>query len=153
MAAAPGFKSQHQSSSASPFLTPPTVSYTCQHSSIFLGFLGCYSKSGQVWPHGVEPIIPKLSHRCCNQRELPPSSILGWSHSHLPGSKLFNISMKPVKSYRYIKWPCQRLPSKLLLYKTALNGPAPCVPSPSSDLWGWGQPIYIFLVFPGHPEF
>ena len=31
----PGFKSQHQSSSAAPFLTPPTISYTCQHSLFF----------------------------------------------------------------------------------------------------------------------
>ena len=61
--------------------------------------------------------------------------------------------MKPVKGYRYVKWPCQRLAAQLLLYKTALNGPAPCVPSPSSGLWGWGHPIYIFLIFPGHLEF
>ena len=32
---APGFKSQHQSFSAAPFLTPPTISYTCQHSLFF----------------------------------------------------------------------------------------------------------------------
>ena len=67
--------------------------------------------------------------------------------------QLFNISMKPVKGYRYVKWPCQRLVAKLLLCKTALNSPAPFVPSPSSDLWGWGHPIFFFLVFPGHPEF
>ena len=35
MAASPGFKSQCQSSSASPFLTPPAISYTCQHSLFF----------------------------------------------------------------------------------------------------------------------
>ena len=34
-AAAPRFKSQRPSSFAAPFLTPPTVSYTCQH---FLSF-------------------------------------------------------------------------------------------------------------------
>ena len=39
------------------------------------------------------------------------------------------------------------------MYKTALNGPAPCVPCPSSGLWGWGHPIHIFLVFPGNLEF
>ena len=61
--------------------------------------------------------------------------------------------MKPVKDYRYVKWPCQRLAAQLLLCKTALNGPAPCVPSPSSGLWGWRHPIYIFLIFPGHLEF
>ena len=32
MAAAPGFKSQRQFSSAAPFPTPPTICYTCQHS-------------------------------------------------------------------------------------------------------------------------
>ena len=31
--------------------------------------------------------LSKLSHRCCNQGVLPPSYILGGSHSHLPGSK------------------------------------------------------------------
>ena len=35
MAAAPGFKSQCQSSSAAPFPIPPTISYTCQHSLFF----------------------------------------------------------------------------------------------------------------------
>ena len=35
MAAMPRFKSQRQSSSAAPFPTPPTISYTCQH---FLSF-------------------------------------------------------------------------------------------------------------------
>ena len=87
MAVAPGFKSQCQSSSATPFLTPPTISYTCQHPHILPALLGCHSKSRQVWPHGMEPIFSKLSHRRYNQRELPPSCIMGWSHSHPPGSK------------------------------------------------------------------
>ena len=87
MAARPRFKSQHPSSFAAPFPTPPTVSYTCQHPHILPTLLGCHSKSGQVWPHGVEPIISKLSRRPCNQGELLPRPILGGSHSHLPGSK------------------------------------------------------------------
>ena len=87
MAAAPRFKSQHPSSFAAPFLTPPTVSYTCQHPRILPAFLSCHSKSGQVWPHGMEPIISTLSRRPCNQGELLPRHILGGSHSHLPGSK------------------------------------------------------------------
>ena len=87
MAATPAFKSQHQSSSAAPFPTPPTISYTCQHSRILPALLGCHSKSGQVWPHGIEPAFSKLSHRLCNQGELPPSYILGESHSHPPCSK------------------------------------------------------------------
>ena len=87
MAAVPGFKSQCQSSSAAPFPTPPTISYTCQHSLILPVLLGSHSKSGQVWPHGMEPIFSKLSHRHCNQGALRPSYFLGGSHSHLPDSK------------------------------------------------------------------
>ena len=87
MAAPPRFKSQCPSSFAAPFLTPPTVSYTCQHPSIPPALLGCHSKSGQVWPHGMEPIISKLSRRPCNQGELLPSPILGGVRSHPPGSK------------------------------------------------------------------
>ena len=87
VAATPGFKSQRQSSSAAPFLTPPTIGHSCQRSSIFPALLGCHSKSGQVWPHGMEPIFSKLSHRCWNQGELLPSYILDGSHSHLPDSK------------------------------------------------------------------
>ena len=87
MAAAPGLKSQRPSSFAAPFQTPPTISYTCQHPRILLALLGCHCKSGQVWSHGMEPIISKLSCRPCNQGELLPSPIMGGSHSHLPGSK------------------------------------------------------------------
>ena len=87
MAATPGFKSQRQSSSVTPFPTPPTVGHSCQHSCIFPAFLGCHSKSGQVWPCGVEPVISKFLCRLCNQGELFSSYIMGWSHSHPPGSK------------------------------------------------------------------
>ena len=87
MAAAPRLKSQCPFSFAAPFLTPPTVSYTCQHPRILSALLGCHSKSGQVWPHGMEPIISKLSRRPCNQGELLPSPILGGIWSHPPGSK------------------------------------------------------------------
>ena len=72
MAAGPRFKSQCPSSFAASFPTPPTVSYTCQHPGILPALLGCHSKSGQVWPHGMEPIISKLSRRPCNQGELLP---------------------------------------------------------------------------------
>ena len=86
-AATPGFKSQCQSSSAAPFPTPPTISYACQHPRILPALLGCQSKSGQVWPHGMKPIFSKISCRPCNQGELLPSYILGGSHFHPPGSK------------------------------------------------------------------
>ena len=87
MVAVPGFKSQSPSSFAAPFLTPPAVSYTCQHPRILPALVGCHSKSGQVCPHGVEPIISKLSHRPYNQGELLPSPILGGICFHPPGSK------------------------------------------------------------------
>ena len=87
MAATPRFKSQCPSSFAAPFPTPPTTSYTCQHPCILPALLGCHCKSGQVWPHGMEPINSTLSRRPCNQGELLPSPILGGSHSHPPGSK------------------------------------------------------------------
>ena len=44
MAAPPRFKSQCPSSFAAPFLTPPTVSYTCQHPRILPPLLCCHSK-------------------------------------------------------------------------------------------------------------
>ena len=150
MAATPRFKSQRQSSSVAPFWTPPTISYTCQHSHILPGLLGCHSKSGQVWPHAMGPIFSKLSHRCCNQGELPPSYILGGSHSHPPGSKhghsyltyLWNqlkaidmlndysrVSCTAVATQNSSEWPCSMLPF------------------PQLRLVGWGHPIYIFHYF------
>ena len=65
-------------------------------SHIFPAFLGCHSKSWQVWACGVEPIISKLLCRLCNQGELPPSYVLGGSHSHLHGSK---------HSHSYLTYP------------------------------------------------
>ena len=119
--------------------TPPTISYTCQHSSIPPALLGCHSKSGQVWPLVMEPMFSKLSHRRRNQGDLPPSYI-SVEVTSIPLAqsmvKLFNICMKPVKGYGYVKLPFQRIAAQLRLCKTALNGPAPCVLSPSSGLWG-----------------
>ena len=85
MAAASGFKSQCQSSSAAPFPTPATISSTCQHSHILPALLGCRRKSGQAWPRGMEPVFSKLSPKHCNRGELPPSYILGGSRFHPPG--------------------------------------------------------------------
>ena len=50
MAAAPGFKSLSQSSSAAPFSTPPTISYTCQYSCILPALLGCHISPGRRGP-------------------------------------------------------------------------------------------------------
>ena len=61
-------------------VTPASIPYSSS-------FTGLTSKSGQVWPHGMEPVISMLSRRPCNQGELPPSYILGGSHFHPPGSK------------------------------------------------------------------
>ena len=49
-AAAPGFKSQDQSSSAAPFLTPPTISYTCQHSVYFQHYWAAIVSLGRCGP-------------------------------------------------------------------------------------------------------
>ena len=48
---------------------------------------------------------------------------------------------------------CQGLVAKLLLGKTALNGPVPCVPSPLAQACEGEDILYIFLTFPGHFEF
>ena len=155
MAACLSSKSQRQYSSAAPFPSLPTISYTCQHSRIPPALLGCHSL-GRPGPMARSHSSPS-SHPGAVTRGscLPVTSGL----KSLPSPwlqarpQLFNISMKPVKGYRYVKWPCQGSAAPLLLYKTALKGSAPCVPSPLSDLWGWGHPIYIFLIFPGHLEF
>ena len=158
MAAVPGFKSQHQCSSAAPFLTPPMVGYTCQHSCIFPAFLGFLSKSWQAWPCGVEPIISKLLCRLCNQGELPPSYILSGSHSHLPGSKhghsyltylqkqLKVIDMLNDHSRGYLQNCCYaKQLSMALLHVSYL----PVQACGGEDILY----VYIFLIFPGHPEF
>ena len=50
MAAVPGFKSQCQSSSAAPFLIPPTISYTCQHSLFFQLYWAAIVSPGRCGP-------------------------------------------------------------------------------------------------------
>ena len=46
----PGFKSQHESSSVTPFLTLPTVGYTCQHSHSFQPFWAAIVSLGRCGP-------------------------------------------------------------------------------------------------------
>ena len=67
--------------------TPTSILVFFQLFWAAIAILGRHSNSGQAWPHGMEPIISKLLCRLCNQGELPPSYILGRSHSHPPGSK------------------------------------------------------------------
>ena len=50
MAATPGFKSQCQSSSAAPFLTPATITYTCQHSLFFQLYWAAIVSLGRCGP-------------------------------------------------------------------------------------------------------
>ena len=49
-AAAPGFKSLSQSSSAAPFPTSPTISYTCQHSLFFQLYWAAIVSLGRCGP-------------------------------------------------------------------------------------------------------
>ena len=142
MAAMPGFKSQHQSSSAAPFPTPPIISYTCQHSLFFQLYWAAKVSPGRRGPMARSQSSPSSHSGAVTRGSCFPVSsrvevtpIPPWLKA---GPQLFNISMKAVKGYRYVKCPWGRgqLAAKLLLHKTALNGPAPCVPSPSSGLWG-----------------
>ena len=48
--AVPGFKYQRQSSSAAPFLTPPTIGHICQHSPIFQLYLAAIVSPGRYGP-------------------------------------------------------------------------------------------------------
>ena len=50
MAAAPGFKFQCQSSSAAPFPTPRTISYTCQHFLFFQLYWAAIVTLGRCGP-------------------------------------------------------------------------------------------------------
>ena len=50
MAAMPGCKSQSLSSSAAPFPTPPTISYTCQHSLFFQLYWAAIVSLGRCGP-------------------------------------------------------------------------------------------------------
>ena len=45
------------------------------------------------------------------------------------------VSCKALATQNSSEWPCSMCP----------------IP-PGSGLWGWGHPIYIFLIFLGHPE-
>ena len=74
---------------------------------VFFPLYWADSKSWQVWPHGIEPIISKLSCAGTVTRGscLPVTS---WVEvNSTPQLKawpqLFHISMKPVKGYRCVK--------------------------------------------------
>ena len=117
---------------------------------ILPALLGCHCKSGQVWPHGMEPIISNLSRRPCNQRELLPSPTLGGIRFHPLGSKhghsYLTYLWKQLKVIDMLNdWLYQGLAAKLLLPKTAMNGPVLCVPSPLAQACGGEDILYIYI--------
>ena len=59
MAAAPGFKSQCPSSFAALFLTPPTISYTCQHSLFFQLYWAAIVSLGRCGPMAWSQSSPR----------------------------------------------------------------------------------------------
>ena len=67
MAAAPRFKSQRPSSFAAPFPTPPTISYTCQHSLFFQLYWAAIVSPGRCGPMAWNQSSP-TSHSCAITR-------------------------------------------------------------------------------------
>ena len=59
LAAVPGFKSQRQFSSAAPFLTPTTISYTCQHSLFFQLYWAAIVSLGRCGPMAWSQSSPR----------------------------------------------------------------------------------------------
>ena len=104
--AAPGFKSQSQSSSAAPCPTPPTLSYTSQHSLFFQLDWAAIVSLGRCGPMAWSQSSPSSDTGAVTRKSC--------LHLH-PGLKslpspwlkarpqLFNITMKPVKGCRYGK--------------------------------------------------
>ena len=151
MAAKPGFTSPCQSSSAACFWLLPQLGTPASTPLFFQPFLEAWVSLGRCGPMGganhLQALMQVLGVACQVHPEwksLPFPWLKAWP-------QLLNISMKPVKTYRYGKWPCLRLFAKLLLCRTTLSGHAPWVLSPSLLLWVWGHPS--FLISPGHPEF
>ena len=106
MAAVPGFKSHRQSSSAAPFPTPPTISYTCQHSQFFQLYWAAIVSLGRCGPMARSQSSPS-SHAGPVTRGVASQLHLGWKSLPSPylkaGPQLVNISMKLVKGYRFVK--------------------------------------------------
>ena len=145
-----GFKFQRQSSSAAPFPTPPTISYTCQHSPFFQRYWAAIVSLGRCGPMEWNQSSPSshagtVTRGSCFQ-------VLSWvevTPIHPPGSKhdqsYLTYLWSQLKVIDMLNNHERRLAAQLLLYKTALNGPAPRVQSPMLRLVQWGHPTYIFL--------
>ena len=86
-AATPRFKSQSQSSSAAPFPTPPTISYTCQHYLFFQVNWVAIVSLGRRGPMAWSQSSPSSHIGAVTTGALPPSYILGGSHSQIPDSE------------------------------------------------------------------
>ena len=100
------FKCQHPSSFAAPFPTPPTISYTCQHPLFFQLYWAAIVSLGRCGPMARSQSSPS-SHAGPVTRGVASQLHLGWNW--LPSLWLkawpqrFNISMKQVQGYRYVK--------------------------------------------------
>ena len=101
--------------------------------------------------------MSKLSLMCYNQGELPPSYILGWSHSHLPGSK---------HGHSYLTYPWNQLKVIDMLNDCSRGYPQNCCYSkqlsmallhashPPAQSGGGEDILYIFfLIFPRYLDF
>ena len=106
MAATPRFKSQCPSSFAAPFLTPPTVSYTCQHPRILPAQRAAIVSLGRCGPMAWSQSSPSSPTGPVTRGSCFPVH-LRWKSLPCPwfkaGPQLFNISMKPVKGCRHVQ--------------------------------------------------
>ena len=101
-----GFKSWCQSSSAAPFPTPPTISYTCQHSLFFQLYWAAIVSLGRCGPMAWSQSIPTSHAGAVTSRNcLPVTSWVEVTPIPLAQSvaTAINICMKPVKGYGYVK--------------------------------------------------
>ena len=95
-----------QSSSAAPFPTPPAISYTCQHPLFFQLYWAARVSLGRCGPMAWSQSSPSSQAGAVTKGSCFP--VTSWVEvTPSPWLKawpqLFNISMKPVKGYRYVK--------------------------------------------------
>ena len=90
MAVAPGFKSQHQSSSIAPFPTLPTISYTASIPVLFQLYWAAILSPGRCGPMAWSQFSPSSRASAVTGLgggALPPGYILDGSHFHPSSSK------------------------------------------------------------------
>ena len=150
MAATPGFKSQCQSSSVTPFPTLPQSVTPASIPVFFQLYWAAIVSPGRGGPNGMEPIISKLPHRLCNQGVVPPSYILGGSHSHSPGSKHgHSYSTYTCNQLKLIDMliDCSRGYLQNCCYAEQLSMALLHAPHPPAQTCGGEDILYIFLFF------